>query len=65
MITGDTEKEHLQNLEEVLRRLQHHGITVKRAKCHFLKDAVEYLGRKVDADGIHTTTKKVKAVQQA
>ena len=65
LITGTTEDEHLQNLDEVLRRLQHHGITVKRSKCHFLKDSVEYLGHKIDADGLHTTTKKVKAVQQA
>ena len=65
LITGDTEKKHLQNLEEVLRCLQHHGITVKCEKCHFLKDVMEYLGHKVDADGLHTTTKKVRAVQQA
>ena len=29
LVTGDTEEEHLRNLEEVLRRLQHHGIRVK------------------------------------
>ena len=65
LITGSTEKEHLQNLDEVLRRLQHNGITVKPSKCHFLKDSVEYLGHKIDADGLHTTTKKVAAIQQA
>jgi len=29
LITGATEEEHLHNLDEVLRGLQQHGITVK------------------------------------
>ena len=65
LITGATEKEHLQNLEEVLKRLQREGITVKKSKCFFLQACVEYLGHCIDGDGLHTSDKKVKAVQQA
>jgi len=32
LITGRTEEEHLHNLEEVLKRLQHHGLQLKAAK---------------------------------
>ena len=46
LITGTTEEEHLQNLEAVLRRLQQHGITLKRSKCKF---SVEYLEHCIDA----------------
>jgi len=65
LITGATEKEHLQNLEAVLRRLKHEGIILKKSKCSFLQTSVEYLGHCIDGEGLHTTDKKVKAVQQA
>ena len=65
LITGLSEKEHLQNLEEVLKRLQQHGIKVKANKCVFDQDLVEYLGHVIDKTGLHTSSKKVRAVQQA
>ena len=65
LVTGDTEEEHLRNLEEVLRRLQHYGIRVKRRKCSFLQESVEYLGHRIDGEGLHTTPRKVEAVQLA
>ena len=34
----------------------------KKAKCYLLQPSVEYLGFKVDADGLHTTTSKVEAI---
>ena len=52
LITGPTDQEHLETLEEVLSRLKQHGIRLKN-KCQFLQDAVEYLGHQIDAQGIH------------
>ena len=40
LITGKTEAEHLQNLEEVLRRLQEQGFKVKVAKYKFIQPSV-------------------------
>ena len=65
LITGLSEKEHLRNLEEVLKRLQQHGIRVKANKCALDQDSVEYLGHVIDKRGLHTSDKKVKAVQKA
>ena len=65
LITGDTEQEHLQNLEQVLQRLRQYGIQAKRAKCAFMEESVEYLGHKIDATGLHTTTCKMEAISQA
>ena len=65
LITGVSDVEHLRNLEEVLRRLQDHGIRVKKEKCHFIQDSVEYLGHHVDARGIHTSERKVQAIVDA
>ena len=40
LITGSSDKKHLANLEEVLKRLEHHGIKLKTSKCKFLEDEV-------------------------
>jgi len=40
--------------------IKHEGIILKKSKC-----SVEYLGHCIDGEGLHTTDKKVKAVQQA
>lgn len=64
-MTEDTESEHLQNLEEVLRQLQEHGIRMKMSKCYFMQDAVEHLGYRVDAEGLRATPEKVAAIENA
>ena len=64
LITGGSDSEHFRNLEEVLRRLQDHGIRLKKEKCHFIRESVEYLGH-VDARGVHTSKKKVQAIVDA
>ena len=38
---------------------------MKRSKCHFMKSAVEFLGRKVTAQGIMPTNSLTKAVTEA
>jgi len=65
LVTGVTEAEHLQNLEEVLKRLQANGLRVKSQKCHFMEPSVEYLGHRIDGKGVHTTSQKVEAILQA
>jgi len=65
IITGRTQEEHLEHLEEVLRRLLKHGVHVKKAKCRFLQPSVNFLGHRIDAEGIHTTEDKLQAIVQA
>ena len=65
LVTGVTEKEHMENPEEVLRRLKENGVTLKQEKCSFFSDSVEYLGRVIDAKGIHTSRRKLQAVLDA
>ena len=50
---------------EVLKRLKNYGFRVKKNKCAFLKESVEYLGHKVDASGLHPLSGKVEAIVQA
>ena len=65
LITGATDQEHIHNVEEVLKRLQDHGIKLQNSKCTFLAKSVEYLGHVIDDKGLHTSSKKVAAVQEA
>ena len=38
---------------------------MKKAKCKFMAKDVVYLGHKIDAEGLHTTSEKVEALAQA
>eukprot|EP00731_Ephydatia_muelleri_P022229 Em0014g820a len=62
LITGDSEDEHLKNLELVLGRLKTHGITVRKSKCVFMANSVEFLGHRIDAEGLHPLESKIEAM---
>ena len=61
LVTGVNNKEHLTNL----RRLMHHGITLKKEKCKFMSESVEYLGHVIDSQGLHVKQDKVDAIVNA
>ena len=62
LITGSTEDEHLKHLDEVLMKLSKAGLTLKKSKCSFLLEAVEYLGHTISKEGLHTSESKVQAI---
>ena len=57
-----TEDEHLMNLELVLERLKTHGITVRKSECVFMANSVEFLGHRIDAEGLHPLESKIEAM---
>ena len=65
IITGKNDQEHLDHLEEVLKRLQEHGLRINREKCDFFQKKVTYCGHEVDRDGLHKTQEKIDAVVNA
>ena len=65
LITGVTETEHLEHLEQVLHRLREHGTRLKKEKCYFMQQSVQYLGHRIDAEGLHATDDKLKAITKA
>ena len=62
LITGQNDEEHLKTLETVFFCLEEYGQRLKKSKCEFLKTKVEYLGYCIDADGLHKSPAKVKAM---
>ena len=65
LVSGETETDHLANLDTVLTRMKEAGLRLRRSKCTFMQEAVEYLGHRVDAQGLHPVQKKVKAIAEA
>ena len=62
LVTGDSDANHLANLQSVLKSLKDHGIRLKQKKCKFFQDSVEYLGHTLSKEGVHTSTEKVRAI---
>ena len=64
LISGTTPQEHLDNLQKILNRLEQYGIRARKSKCAFKCEAVEYLGHRIDSDGLYTLDNKVTAVSE-
>ena len=65
LVTGKDQSDHLANLEQVLKRLEEHGLTVQREKCAFMQSSLKYLGHLIDPEGIHPLHDKVKVIKTA
>ena len=65
LVTGSSTEDHLKNLDIVMEHLASAGVTLKKSKCVFLSQSVEYLGHVIDKDGLHPSQEKVRAIQQA
>ena len=64
IIWSKTEEEHLLHLQTVFQRLESAGLRLKREKCHFFREEIEYLGHTVTPEGIRPCDDKVKVVQE-
>ena len=65
LVTGSSKKNRLENVNRVMNRLESAGVTLKKSKCVFLAQSVEYLGHVIDQNGLHPSKEKLCAVQEA
>lgn len=65
LIGGNTFNECMENLMQVVTRLNEYNVRVNRDKCKFFIEKVEYLGHVISGDGISPSLNKVKAVLNA
>ena len=59
MVTMETEKEHDEIVEEVLRRLEENDLFVKPEKCMQKVREVGFLGVIIEEDGVRIEKEKV------
>ena len=64
-VAGTDKEDHLQILHRVLKHLESARLTLRMSKCKFLVSSVEYLGHVIDADGLHLSESKVRAIKEA
>ncbi|KRZ95944.1 Uncharacterized protein T08_1032 [Trichinella sp. T8] len=62
LIVADSQHELLEVLRRVLDRLRDVGIWLNREKCVFVSNSVEFLGYRIDVEGIHLSEGKVEAI---
>ncbi|CAI6367254.1 unnamed protein product [Macrosiphum euphorbiae] len=65
IVSGSTVAEHNARLNKLLNWLNTAGLKVKKEKCNFLQKSIEYLGHKIDGEGLHTLSKHVNAIKGA
>jgi len=62
LIGGKTKIHILQNLKQVFTILKMKGLRLKKEKCVFLKEAVDYLGMRFDKNGVTPVEEKIQAI---
>ena len=63
LITGKNDEEHLATLERIIHRLESAGLRLQRKKCYYMMLSVEYLGHRIDVQGLHPTKEKLRAIK--
>ena len=65
LIAGPNLTEHIENLQQVLQCLSEAGLRLNKEKCSFLLPQIVYLGHIIDAQGLHPTQEKVRAIKNS
>lgn len=63
LIVSETVEENIELLEKVLQIFKENGLTLNLQKCHFLKTDIEFLGYRIDSEGLRPTEIKTMAVK--
>ena len=62
LIFSETEEQHLEHLEIVLKILQQNGLRLKIEKCQFFQSSIDYLGYNINDKGIKPTAAKIEQI---
>ena len=63
IIFSSNEKEHLQHIEEIFRRLECFGLKMKREKCDFFKKHIQCLGHLIAEEGFTLLLEKLESIR--
>merc|ERR1712055_232994 len=63
LIASESAADHQDDLRALFQRLDEHGLVVKKAKCVFGAEAIDFLGHRVDGNGITPLEEKVRVIR--
>ena len=64
LVASATPAEHLRDLERLFKRLQENGLVINAKKCVFGQSTIDFLGYRIDAEGIHPMEERVSAIRE-
>lgn len=62
LVTGQNDRQHLQNMDAVLEQLKDFGLLVQQEKCEFFKDSLKHLGHITDATELNKSPEQVRVI---
>jgi hypothetical protein len=63
LVYNKTLEEHIHHLQQVFDILHHHKLLLKKNKCSFAQQNLEYLGHIIGVNGVSTDPTKIQAVK--
>ena len=63
LVASENAEQHLQDLEQVFKTLAANGMVVQRSKCVLGVESLEFLGYRVDSEGIQPLPDRVAAIR--
>ena len=64
IVTKGTKEQHKRELTEVLTKIENAGYRLSESKSEFFKSEIEWVGYKIDQNGIRPLQDKLKAIQE-
>ena len=61
-VVGANDKEHDENLERVMRKLEEHGLTLNYGKCEVGVSSMVYMGDVLSGEGLKISDRRVEAI---
>jgi cleavage and polyadenylation specificity factor subunit 1 len=65
IIASHSLEEHIEHLRQISTILQENGLQINPAKCVFAAVTVEFLGHRVDQDGMRLLQRHVQAISDS
>jgi hypothetical protein len=62
LISSKTLQDHVQHLQQVFNILEQHNLYLKKSKCSFAQQSLEYLGHIISAEDVATDPHKTQAI---
>lgn len=64
-ITGPNDDSHLNTLKKVLNICHEKGLRLRKDKCEFMKPEIDFLGYRLNKEGLQPQPEKVEAIKNA